>query len=228
MLAAALEALRRLTHHPPSFDPSTDQRTFTIAMHDNPAMMLAPGLISRVRSLAPGCRLAVVTPNRSAVAAELERGRVDLLIGTPEMVDESFVGRTLLSEKFATAQRRGHPRGSGPIDLDGFCALDHLLVSAEGHAFSGLVDDRLAAMGRHRRVAASVQSYALAPFLLETSDLVCTLPRRLLARFSGTLELFEPPLELKEFGLSMIWHRRSHDDEGHRWLRAQLDATARP
>jgi DNA-binding transcriptional LysR family regulator len=226
MLASALDSLRGLVRHERSFDPSTSERTFTVAMHDNPAMMLGAGLLAALRTRAPLCRLAMVTPGRETIAGELESGRVDILIATPDMIDESFLARVLLSEGFATAQRRDHPRGRAPLDLDSFCALDHLLVSADGGGFNGLVDERLAVLRRKRRVAASVQSYALAPFLLEASDLACTLPRRLLERFGDTLELFEPPLELSRFSLSMIWHRRSNDDQGHRWLREQLVAVA--
>src|SRR3546814_14467633 len=89
---------------------------------------------------------------------------------------------------FVVAQRTGHPRGRGPLSLDEFCALDHVLISAEGGGFSGLVDDTLAMMDRRRRVTVSVQTYALAPLVVANSDCLCTLPRRFLAKYAAAIE----------------------------------------
>jgi DNA-binding transcriptional LysR family regulator len=223
-LEDALDTLRRLVRSGRPFEPRTSSRTFVIAMHDNPAMMVGAGLIARALSSAPAASFALVIPNGETISAELERGRVDLLIGSPETVDPSMIVRGFLGSRFVTAQRKGHPRGSGAIDLDRFCELDHLLVSTDGGGFTGLVDQSLAALGRQRHVAASIQSYALAPFVVEATDLVCTLPARLLSRFTETLDLFDPPLELSPFALSMIWHPRNQEDEGHIWLRGLIAA----
>lgn len=150
-----------------------------------------------------------------------------MLIADPRAADPNLIARRLLTERFVTAQRKGHPRGSASFDLDAFCEQDHLLISTDGAGFAGVVDVGLAALGRRRRVAASIQSYALAPFIVQATDLICTLPRRLLSRFENSLELYEPPLEIEAFALSMIWHPRNQDDAGHLWLRGQLEAVAR-
>jgi hypothetical protein len=44
--------------------------------------------------------------------------------------------------------------------------------------------------------AVSIQSYALSPIILARSDLLCTLPRRFLERFTATLDLLETPSTL--------------------------------
>jgi hypothetical protein len=36
-------------------------------------------------------------------------------------------------------QRKRHPRGSAPLDLDTYCALDHVLVSTSGGSFHGFM-----------------------------------------------------------------------------------------
>ena len=137
------------------------------------------------------------------------------------------MSRKLFDEEFVTAQRKGHPRGTGPLSLAEFCALDHLLVSTMGGRFSGLVDAVLAREGVERSVTVSIQSYALAPTLLATSDLVCTLPRRFLQRYAGQLDLMVPPLEFGRFQLSAFWHPRAANEPAHVWLREQIFALAR-
>jgi DNA-binding transcriptional LysR family regulator len=130
--------------------------------------------------------------------------------------------RPLFDDDFLTAQRKGHPRGTAALDLDAFCALDHLLISSDGAGFSGLVDDALARLGRTRRVTVSIQSYALAPVILANSDCVCTLPRRFLERFTHDLDVQPPPLKLASATLAALWHPRSQEDPGHRWFRECL------
>lgn len=126
----------------------------------------------------------------------------------------------------STAQRKLHPRGPEPPDLDAFCAAAHLLVSSEGDPFSGLVDTALAAHGRRRVVAVSIESYAVAPTIIASSDLLCTLPRRFLRRYERTLDLMAPPIALPPVEITAYWHPRLQDDLGHQWLRSQLFAAA--
>lgn len=227
LLESALETLERLTDPAAGFDPVASTRTFVTALHDNPAVMLVPELVSSVTAEAPGVRLAFQMPDPTRIAADLESGRVDVVIAAPATADPSWIGRTLCDERFLTAQRKGHPRGTEELDLDTFCALDHLLISSDGGGFTGLVDDALSILGRERRVIASIQNYALAPLIVEAGDSVCTLPRRFLARFADTLDVFAPPLELGRFEFAVYWHARNQEEPGHVWFREQVARAAR-
>jgi DNA-binding transcriptional LysR family regulator len=220
-LAAVLGKLRRMLEGPAVFDPARSQRTFVVAIHENPAVTLAPGLVARFAAKAERARLALVHPTRDVVD-QLERGEIDLLVTGADRAHGELMQRPLFEDSFLSAQRKGHPDGNGLLDLDSFCALDHLLISADGGGFSGLVDDALAALGRSRRVAVSIQTYALAPIILAHSDCICTLPRRFLMRFAHELDLRPPPLDLPPARIVALWHPRNQDDKGHAWLRECL------
>lgn len=217
-LADVLGKLRRMVEGPAVFDPARSQRTFIVAIHENPAVTLAPGLVARLTAVAERARLALVHPARDVVD-QLERGEIDILVTGADRAHGELMQRPLFEDGFLSAQRKGHPRGNGPLDLDRFCALDHLLISADGGGFSGLVDDALAALGRSRRVAVSIQTYALAPVILAHSDCICTLPRRFLFRFANELDLTPPPLDLPPARIVALWHPRNQEDKGHAWLR---------
>jgi hypothetical protein len=58
------------------------------------------------------------------------------------------------------------------------------------------IQDALATLGCSRRVAVSIQAYALTPVILAHSDCICTLPWRFLTRFTRELDLTPPPLDL--------------------------------
>lgn len=225
-LTKVLAQLRELVGPEQAFDPQLDERTFVVAAYDNPAAMLAPELLPSFKVDAPRVRLAFVLPDHDKLAIELERGDIDLFVGVIKHQHPDLLSRTLFEEEWMTAQRRGHPRGRVRPTLDEFCELDHLLISAEGAEFTGMVDRELAKLGRKRHVSISIQSYALAPLMIANSDCLCTLPRRFLQRFEPLLELFEPPLELGRFRLQALWHRRMQDDAAHRWIRERIFAAA--
>lgn len=226
-LEKVLELLDDMVRPAHDFDPARTRRTFTLAVYEIPAVMLAPDLVPRIAKAAPWARLALIAPPNAEVLAErLERGEVDVCIGGRDLAQSAWLSRTLFEQRFVTAQRKGHPRGSGPLDLTAFCAAEHLVVSADGGGFFGSVDAALAALGHERRVALSIQHYALAPTIVASSDYLCTLPSRFLRRFEDLLDLFEPPLPLDAAELIAYWHPRVQEDPAHRWFREQLFAAA--
>jgi DNA-binding transcriptional LysR family regulator len=226
-VVSVLDLLDDMVRPAVDFDPATTRRTFTLALHEIPAVMLAPELVGRIAEAAPSSRLVLVAPPGPEILANrLEGGEVDICIGNRALGQSAWQARTLFEDRFVTAQRKRHPRGCAPLDLEAFCAAEHLLVSADGGGFFGHVDAALAVSGRERRVALSIQNYALAPTIVGSSDYLCTLPCRFLGRFTDTLDLFEPPLELGVAELAAYWHPRVQDDPAHRWLREQLFAAA--
>jgi DNA-binding transcriptional LysR family regulator len=211
---------------PTAFEAATSTATFKVACHENPSVMLAPDLVPRLQRAAPGVRLQLAFPKKERLAELLENGEIDLFIGIRNHGEEAWLSRTLFEDRFVTGQRRLHPRGTGPLDMDAFCEAKHLLVSSEGDPFSGVVDEALAERDRKRHVAISIESYAVAPTIIATSDLICTLPRRFLTRFEDSLDLFEAPMTLPPVEIIAYWHPRTHEDPAHQWFRAELFAAA--
>lgn len=207
---------------PTAFDAKTSTRTFVIALHENPALMLGSELLNQISTDAPGIRLRFALPDMAKLPQQLEYGDADIYIGVSAGAHDGWVRRKLLDDAFATAQRKEHPRGTGPLDLESYCALAHLVVSSEGDPFTGFVDQTLAGLGHQRNVVMSTQSYAMAPPLVASTDLVCTLPGRMLRQFAATLDIFPPPLPLQPIILYMYWHPKNGQDPASVWLREQL------
>jgi hypothetical protein len=184
-------------------------------MAETPAAVLGPALSRSLQKLAPAARLAIVLPSIEPIA-DLESGRVDLLLAGPEAVPGDMMQRVLWQDTFMTG--RAAQASGTRLDLDDFCAAAHVIVSAGG-SFSGMIDDALAEMGRSRRVAASVQSYTIAAMIAAMiaaqGDWLCTLPSRFLMQFADRLDLAVPPLALPALTITAIWHPRMNHDEEH-------------
>ncbi len=222
-LHSALKDLESVVSHQPSFDPKKDERTFQIAANDTAMVVLGLPLIERISALAgPGLKLTFRNPDVGLIAPQMERGEVDLLLASDRLLPPSMKTRPLLHGRFVMAQRKAHPRGIGPVDLDAYCQLSHVLVTEIGGSVRGYVDETLAALGRQRSVVVSVEKFMLVPEILRYSDYVCTLPSMLMSRFANVLDMFEPPFDDGGFGLRMAWHPRNHVDPAVSWLREQV------
>ncbi|WP_153141237.1 LysR family transcriptional regulator [Paraburkholderia agricolaris] len=222
-LHAALKNLEAVVRHQSAFDPLSDTRRFAIAAHDNATAVLGMRLMERLPALAgPRVRVAFVMGDQPITASRLENGEIDLLLGSDRMIPPSMKARKLYDEHFVFVQRKGHPRGTAPLDLDTYCTLDHVLVSTSGGSFHGFMDEHLDELGRERHVALSVQHFTLVPELLSKTDYVSTLPSRFAARYADRLDTFALPFDARGFTLYAAWHPRNQADPALVWLRETL------
>ena len=229
LAATAREVLSRLgtAVSGVTFDPRSTSRTFTIMANDNASIIIGAPLIDAVRAASgPGVRIVLLNYDPARLPT-LELGELDLVLASPGQLASlpSLVSRTVVRDRFVTAAAAG--RMGGQIELDEFCARDHIVVSATGGSFDSMIDETLGSLGRSRRVAVSVQSYLIAIELVARSDLVATLPNALLAHRGSEITSLEPPIMLSAFALSAGWHMRSTNDPAHRWLRERCFSVAR-
>ena len=218
-LAQALAMLRDAVAEPLDFDPIRSSRTFVVAANDSVFTILGLDVMAQVlRYRNPTLRMAVVPASDMNLVERMARGEVDLFLGDVAKIPETLKARFLMSDDFALAQRRSHPRGLQAPDLDEYCDLAHVVVSAQAD-FSTPVDDVLATLERRRNVAAAVPSYNQVALVLSQTEGVATLPRQLLQRYEGLVDLIELPFSMPQFRLAMAWHPRSQDDKATAWLR---------
>ncbi|MFZ6719106.1 LysR substrate-binding domain-containing protein [Undibacterium sp. Ji49W] len=171
----------------------------------------------------PDLKLAIVPHDLDRIVGQMERGEIDLLAGGARFAPEALRVRQITRMHHRLGQRKGHPRGTGPLTLKQYCALRHVMVSNEG-GFRGFMDNLLEARGLKREVAISVSQYSLVPTIVTATDFVCTMPEDFLSAHADRLDSFDLPLGAGQFDLSVAWHPRSNNDPGHRWLLEQLGA----
>jgi DNA-binding transcriptional LysR family regulator len=212
----------RLVQQPGTFDPAGAERTFTIAASDYVEFAILPRLVDFLEARAPRSRLAVRPMDFGAVGRSLETGEVDLGILSAGFAPPSVRSRPLFVERFVCVVRKGHPRVGERLTLDQYCALDHVLVSPSGGAFSAPADDALAAIGRTRHVRLSVPHFLLVPEILRRSDMIAVLPERLARGYQSRLAVMELPIDMAPFTIAAVWHERSHRGPAQAWLREAL------
>jgi len=154
----------------------------------------------------------------------METGAVDAAILTHGLTPEHLRVRKLFDERYVAIVRKGHPRLKRKLDLDTFCALDHVVVSPLGGGFTGEADVALGAHKRKRRVVLSVPNFLVLPEVIARSDLIALAPERIVRDRADRLQLFEPPIPVPGFTMSLAWHDRTHTNPAQSWFREQLTA----
>ena len=212
-----------------TFDPATTARRFVIAATDFLATLLMPALLEAAAREAPGTSLEIVPSSRRGNAWLLETGDVDLALGA--IVDDAPGIRRMdvLTEGFACAARKGHPRINGALDLDSYVQTPHLLITLGDDTGPTWVDQALTRLGRSRQVAARVRYFMAAPLIVARSDLLLTGPSMLVRYFAELvpLQVLRPPIDLPTYPEEAYWHQRFDEDPAHTWLRNLVTKTAR-
>ncbi|WP_433796716.1 LysR family transcriptional regulator [Actinoplanes sp. CA-252034] len=198
-------------------------RVFTLQCHDALALVLAPILLADVADAAPGVRFRFPT-EAAADTDELRHGRVDLEIGSAVPALPEIRHEVVGHDRFVVVMRAGHPYAQG-LDLEGFAALPHVLVSRRGR-LSDPVDGVLEQHGLHRRVLAAVGATATAAHIVARSDAVLTAPDLALRPLADAFGLVTVPLPitLPEPPIVCGWHQRFDTDPAHAWLRTRVRA----
>jgi DNA-binding transcriptional LysR family regulator len=228
-LAALLDDIANFYDARQTFDPSKSDRVFRIATTDYGAIAVLPGLLPHFRALAPNAGVEVV-PFRNEVFNMLGDGNLDLVLYVDDPVSDSLRTEHLFVDDYVSLVRTGHPVTltvkDDQISLEDYVAQTHALVTVSGGR-GGLVDDALRCLGHVRHIALWLPYFMTAALVIAHSDLILTLPRRVVnaaARTTG-LVVLRPPVEIERFGYRMIWHERTHADPASNWMRNLVKQT---
>ncbi|WP_186395067.1 LysR family transcriptional regulator [Stappia sp. TSB10GB4] len=216
------EALRRIEEAiAPAldFEPCNLDRSVRIAMTDNSMAVLLESLILRFRNAAPKLDLHIKNSRPAGMTPMLDDGEIDMAIGVAGELEARHRAMPLYSDRLVGVARRGRFGPQGPT-LEQFVAAEHVLVTPRSGT-GGTLDRELANRGLSRRVFLTLPQFIMAPYAVAKADLVACLPARIaLAKAEMLdLEIFEPPVELDDFTVSLIWHGRDDAEPAHRWLR---------
>ena len=218
---------------PENFDVSETQATFRLAMADSTASLLLPRLVRAIKQEAPGLDIRMLPLTTRDPRAMLLQSDIDMAIGNfPGVVSQLSGGQTsvsairhqrLYSSESVCIMRKDHPLAQGELTVDSYCSAHHALVSFSGRAH-GPADEALAAMGRQRRIALTVNQFYTVGRVVAGTDLISVVPRHLVAS-TGVIESLvakELPFTLPVVHVDMLWHERDTRNPSHKWIRGQF------
>jgi DNA-binding transcriptional LysR family regulator len=228
-IADILQNARKLVGSAAPFDPATSTRRFVIGTPNGGSPEVVLALFKQLRAAAPGIDLGFVSIPRTQMGwdqafALLDERKVDVAIlpfrGSLGFADvpARFVTRFLYEDGLVVGMRLGHDFATDPT-LERYCAAQHMLVSVTGD-IDGIVDRYLTDLGLSRRVAVTVPNSMVAFELVESTNLLVSAPRKLVAAHAKRfgLAMVDMPITLPPSDIQVILPKVGMADAGLVWL----------
>lgn len=224
--AVVSEARKALEPERP-FVPAEVSRGFVVLATDYLLTVLGPAIDRILGAEAPRIRLRFV-PNSPEDAAALTGGGADLAVGIYGELPQEMRNRQLMTDRLVCVVRQDHPAVGKRLSLAQFVRLPHIQVAPRGKP-GGYLDNVLREHGLVRHVARAVPFFLSGLVLVARTDYVLTTSERVARDMAPALglRLLEPPLELRPYALSLVWHPRFDGDAGHRFMRDVFARAAR-
>jgi DNA-binding transcriptional LysR family regulator len=225
-LGQVMPRLARLWAGEP-FSPAQSEAKIRLAMTDYASAVVLPPLAAICAASAPGITLQVVPWHERA---HEDGGLVGThLFFSPMAVPSTFRGEALFEDVFRCVPGRELRRGKVSISMKEYLSFRHISVETQPSQ-QNLIDRWLGEAGLQRHVAMQLPYFLPAIRMLETTDLVLTIPARIAEPMLSLLDLprLKAPKEIPSIRYSMVWHPRFDSDLLHAWLRETVRQIFRP
>ncbi|AUX42546.1 LysR family transcriptional regulator [Sorangium cellulosum] len=215
-----------------AFDPRATSRAFAIACSDVDQICSLPALARAFAAEMPRAVLRVASVDHLEAAGGLAGSEIDAALAPAHPLAPGHHAADLYEQDSVFVVRRGHPCARRPMTREVFNALRHIdihVALGRGGIGNRAAHDQLAAHGLHRDIAMTVPTFTAAAVAAASTDLVAGMPRRMaesLLRLAP-LAIVEPPMPGFSFRIQLVWHDRTHLDEGARCFREIVIAALR-
>lgn len=219
----ALDLIQSSLRKDTAFDYSSSNRTFTIAVEDYGEVVITPRFMDWLMETAPGVR-AVIRPEHSAALREdLKSGNVDLAIDYFRLREDEFSNVHLMDDELVSMVRQNHPSIGDTLSLEQYISLPHVMLNQRS-AKGSIVDRVLAEKGLERTVSLVVPHFISMPFIVKSTDFICTLPRRMAMLYSEyfRVKILKAPVVFPTIPIYLVWSTTMEGDPSHQWLRESL------
>ena len=229
-VSEVLARVRQVFDSEATFDPLAARAVWRIATSDHPASLILPRFIAALAREAPGIDVRVVALDKRDGFERVDRGETDLLIGSFRNIPKRIRRHPLYTDGYVCVARRDNPgiAADGGLKLNAYVGLPHVLVTYAADD-RGIVDEVLARDGLRRRVALTVSDFHLVPRIVEQTDMIGHLPRRIAAELVRGFDLvvLAPPITLPAWNVEAFWSGISDAEPAAKWMRARLFAIGR-
>jgi DNA-binding transcriptional LysR family regulator len=219
----------------PIFHPEVAQGTIRIAASDYATTVILPPFLKQLAQDSPYLDVECYDWHPDNLE-KLRIGEIDLGLGVLDLdgADRGFRCQNLFTESFAAVVRADHPILQDRITLESYIAWPHALITITGSPVLSIkksskshVDRILEELGVKRRVMLKLPHFLSAALIIDRTDLILTLPRRIALLFTNiaNIAVFEPPIDLGVYNYMQVWPARCDKIPLQVWIRNTIAST---
>ncbi|HEU5067803.1 MAG TPA: LysR family transcriptional regulator [Sphingomicrobium sp.] len=216
----ALDTLNRGLLGDDVFDFTNSTREFVIGVEDYGETIILPRLLERLCKTAPNISVKIRPEPATLLKSALREGEVDLALDYFPLREADYSSQCVLTDSLLSLARREHPRIGKRLSLNVYLAQHHVVLAPRTNTMP-MIDLALSKRGRQRRIAVVVPHFLSMPVIVQSSDLICTLPKRMALLYAAHFDLtsYAVPLRIPRFPIYLLWHETADKDAGHSWFR---------
>jgi LysR family transcriptional regulator, nod-box dependent transcriptional activator len=207
-----------------SFDPSSTDRSFTIAASDYVTTVLLATVVRQLAVEAPNLALTIRSPTQD-VFEQLAHGKLDLMI-LPEQFLTRFQGPSerLFEDTYACIVWDQNPLANNTLDIAGYLSLQHVTINFSDDRNQFIEHWFSTQTGRARHISMSVDHFGLLPAVIIGTQRTATLHRSHALQLCKIypLRLLELPFTPPPVVETMAWPSYLEHDSAHAWLRQKI------
>ncbi|OYQ42999.1 hypothetical protein CHU94_01095 [Rhodoferax sp. TH121] len=205
------------------FVPQEAQRTFRVGLVCGE--MLMPLLSADLLSYGGGLQVIAQRISAEGFAADLDRQRVDLVVGCFAPEEGRFRTVHLLDHEMVCCYQPQRMPWRGSLDRTHFLQASHIAI-AQTHDLHAQMCNALLHEGQALQLTAAVPDCMTALMTAAHAPVVATVPRSVAQMFASQFGLVTDPLplDLGPLSVSMVWSAHTDSDPALAWLRQRIVA----
>lgn len=207
------------------FEPAKMERTFRITSAEFMLAKILPDIVARCHKEAPG----VIVKCEAATAetrARMRSGHIDLAVGPLAPMEENATQishHSLYRDKLLCVASKESSWIQKRLSSAEYIAARHAIYRPDTSRTDVIsaAEQVTKDLGLQLNIGCEVTSYAVLPGAIINSDMIATIPSRILDLMPehSSFHVMEMPFDLPDFEVSMIWNSAFDGDAEHQWMR---------
>lgn len=216
----ALDLIQNGLREQEAFEFKTTKRKFVIAISDYGEAVIMPRFVDWLAKIAPQVEVQIRPELGRYIKEELRDGSIDLATDYFRISGDEFRNVHVMDEHLVSMVRQDHPTIGDHLSIEDYTSMPHVILKQD----KPIVDRVLNKHGLSRYIALQVPHFLSMPLIVQKTDFICTLPKRMALVYADFFrtKIMKTPLEFPNIPIYFMWHQSADGDPGHKWLRSAL------
>ena len=171
----ALDLIQNGLRKQEAFEFETAKRKFVIAISDYGEAVIMPRFVDWLATVAPHIQVQIRPELGRQIKEELRDGSIDLAMDYFRIEGDEFRNIHVMDEHLVSMVRQDHPTISDHLSIEDYLSIPHVMLKQD----KPIVDVVLKKHGFTRDVALEVPHFLSMPLIVQKTDFICTLPKRM-------------------------------------------------
>lgn len=209
--------------NPNHFDVHESDRTFNLVLREYGELIALPKLLQWIEEMDSKVSIRAKTMTHNVVHDALRKGEVDIYLTTQLAIKKDFSHIRIANENLVTLAKKNHPKIRKNLTKDIFLSTDHIALEWPDIPTT-YVDRALAVLNKKRRCSALVHSLFDMPRIIESTNMICTIPSQVAncLKEAHRVDIFPCPIKTDVIPIYIEWHNNFEFDPGHIAIREKI------